>query len=320
VGYPGTIVSTWQREGRVGRSGQESAMVLIAGEDALDQYFMRNPEDFLRREPEMAVVNPYNSEILAKHAVCAAAEMPLKAQEPFMENGIVQSAVKKLETAGELLRSKTGDTWFSSRKSPHRHINLRGVGSRYTIVDSETGESKGEIDGFRAFKETHPGAIYLHRGDTYLVDALDLEVNTVRVTKKTVDYYTRVRSHKNTDILEVWKEKSVWGTTVTTGKLKVTEQVTGFERWRIRAKKLINRTLLDLPEQTFETEGVWFKIPTQVQLAAESRYLHFMGGIHAIEHAAIGMFPLIVMTDRNDLGGISIPPASAAGLCCGFYL
>ena len=307
VGYPGTIVSTWQREGRVGRSGQDSAMVLIAGEDALDQYFMRNPEDFLRREPEMAVVNPYNSEILAKHAACAAAELPLEAKESFMAHEIVQSVVKKLENKGELLRSETGDTWFSSRKAPHRHINLRGVGSRFNIVDGESGDSKGEIDGFRAFKETHPGAIYLHRGDTYLVDALDLEINTARVTKTNVDYYTRVRAHKNTDILEVWNEKAVWGTTVTTGKLKVTEQVTGFERWRIRAKKLINRTPLDLPPQTFETEGVWFKIPPQVQSAAESQYMHFMGGIHAIEHAAIGMFPLIVMTDRNDLGGISIP-------------
>jgi DEAD/DEAH box helicase domain-containing protein len=307
VGYPGTIVSTWQREGRVGRSGQDSAMVLIAGEDALDQYFMRNPEDFLRRAPEMAVVNPYNPEILAKHTACAAAELPLEAKESFMMHATVRTVVKKLETRGELLRSETGDTWFSSRKAPHRHINLRGIGSRFNIIDGESGASKGEIDGFRAFKETHPGAIYLHRGETYLVNALDLEINTVRVTKKTVDYYTRVRAHKNTDILEVWKEKSVWGTLVTTGKLKVTEQVTGFERWRIRSKKLINRTPLDLPPQTFETEGVWFKIPSQVQSAAESHYMHFMGGIHAVEHAAIGMFPLIVMADRNDLGGISIP-------------
>jgi DEAD/DEAH box helicase domain-containing protein len=184
---------------------------------------------------------------------------------------------------------------------------LRGVGSRFQIIDNQRGDNKGEVDGFRAFKETHPGAVYLHRGDTYLVDALDLEINTVRVTKTTVDYYTRVRAHKNTDILEVWNEKAVWGTIATTGKLRVTEQVTGFERWRIRSKKLINRERLDLPPQTFETEGLWFKIPSAVQSAAESEYMHFMGGIHAIEHASIGMFPLIVMTDRNDLGGISIP-------------
>ncbi|MBW2634118.1 MAG: DUF1998 domain-containing protein, partial [Deltaproteobacteria bacterium] len=116
-----------------------------------------------------------------------------------------------------------------------------------------------------------------------------------------------VRAHKHTEIIDTWQEKPVWGTTVSVGRLKVTEQVTGYERWRIRTHKKIDRILLDLPEQTFETEGMWFKIPLRVQHATEAAYLHFMGGIHAIEHAAIGMFPLLVMADRNDLGGISIP-------------
>jgi DEAD/DEAH box helicase domain-containing protein len=93
VGYPGTVVATWQRGGRVGRSGQESTLVLIAGEDALDQYFMRHPENFLKREPEAAVVNPYNTEIMSRHIICAAAEMPLKSNEPFMLDEHVESAV-----------------------------------------------------------------------------------------------------------------------------------------------------------------------------------------------------------------------------------
>ncbi len=307
VGYPGTIVSTWQREGRVGRNGQESAMILIAGEDALDQYFMRNPEDFIQRSPESAVVNPYNPNILARHVVCAASELPLSKGEPYMQRREVAATVATLETDGELLRSGEGDQWFSSRKAPHRLVHLRGAGNQFAIMGSSDGETKGEIDGLRVFKETHPGAVYLHRGDTYLVDTLDMETNTVSVTRSKVDYYTRARSNKHTEILTVYDEKQLAGTRVYTGKLKVTEQVTGFERWRIRGKKCINRVPLDLPEQTFETDGIWFEIPSNVQTKAESRYLHFMGGIHAMEHAAIGMFPLIVMTDRNDLGGISIP-------------
>ena len=307
VGYPGTIVSTWQREGRVGRNGQESAMILIAGEDALDQYFMRNPEDFIQRSPEAAVVNPFNPNILARHVVCAANELPLSKGESFMQTQEVVEAIATLETGGELLRSGEGDRWFSSRKAPHRQVHLRGAGNRYAIIGSSDGENKGEIDGFRVFKETHPGAVYLHKGDTYLVDTLDLETNTVTVTQANINYYTRARAHKHTEILETYDEKQVAGFRVSTGKLKVTEQVTGFERRRIRGKKLISRLPLDLPEQTFETDGIWFEIPSNVQTKAESGYLHFMGGIHAMEHAAIGMFPLIVMTDRNDLGGISIP-------------
>jgi DEAD/DEAH box helicase domain-containing protein len=307
VGYPGTIVATLQRGGRVGRSGQESGMVMIAGEDALDQYFMRHPEDLFKREPEAAVINPNNPGIMAKHLVCAAAELPLKRQEPLMKDTFVAAAVDQLENEGQLLNSADGDTWFSKFKSPQRHIDLRGSGSRFQIVATQDDEHRGDIDGFRAFKETHPGAIYLHRGDTYMVDELDLETNTVRVSLAEVDYYTRVRAHKNTEIMEVWEEKPVWGTTVSVGRLKVTEQVSGYERWRIRTHKRIDRIPLDLPEQTFETEGLWFMIPPSVQHAAESAYLHFMGGIHAMEHAAIGMFPLLVMADRNDLGGISTP-------------
>jgi len=307
VGYPGTIVSTWQRGGRVGRSGQESAMILIAGEDALDQYFMRNPEDFIDRSPEAAVVNPFNANILSRHLPCAASEFPLLRDEPLLQIADVKTVVSRLESDGELLRSEAGDQWYASRKAPQRGIHLRGAGKQFSIIGNDDEENKGEIDGHRAFKETHPGAVYLHKGNTYLVDSLDLETNTVRVTAADIDYYTRVRAHKNTEILAIYDEKDVSGTRVAIGKLRVTEQVTGYERWRIRIKRLMNRVSLDLPEQMFETDGIWFEIPSAIQQAAETRYLHFMGGIHAIEHAAIGMFPLIVMTDRNDLGGISIP-------------
>jgi DEAD/DEAH box helicase domain-containing protein len=307
VGYPGTVVATWQRGGRVGRSGQDSTLVLIAGEDALDQYFMRHPEIFLKQEPEAAVVNPYNTEILSRHIVCAAAELPLKTDEPFASDEHVQKAIRTLEENNELLTSGDGTEFYSSRTAPHRHVDLRGTGNRYIIVGSNTGKNKGEIDEFRAFKETHPGAIYLHKGDTFLVDVLDLDTKTVKVSRAKVDYYTRVRSEKNTEILEIYDSKNIFDTVCYTGRLKVTDQVTGYEKWRIHAKRRLGVVPLDLPPLIFETQGLWFKIPIHVQRQTEAQYLHFMGGIHAVEHAAIGIFPLLVMADRNDLGGISIP-------------
>jgi len=307
VGYPGTVVATWQRGGRVGRSGQESTLVLIAGEDALDQYFMRHPENFLKREPEAAVVNPYNIEIMSRHIICAAAEMPLTAKEPYMLDEHVENAVLGLEESGALLKSGDGTEFYSSRLAPHRHVDLRGTGSRYNIVGSKTGKHKGEIDEFRAFKETHPGAIYLHKGDTFLVDALDLDTKTAKVSRARVDYYTRIRSEKNTEILDIYDNNNIMKTDVYFGKLKVTDQVIGYEKWRIHGKRKLSVIPLDLPPLIFETQGLWFKIPVQIQRQAEAQYLHFMGGIHAIEHAAIGIFPLLVMADRNDLGGIATP-------------
>ena len=307
VGYPGSIIATWQRGGRVGRTGQESALVLIAGEDALDQYLIRNPEDFLSREPEAAVINPFNPNILSKHLACAASELPLNVDEPMAQSEHAKSVIKSLETDGALLRSAEGDQFFSREKAPQRHVDLRGSGDRYQIMSIETGDTIGEVDGFRAFKETHPGAIYLHRGETFLIRSLEPDTKTVKAERKKVDYYTRYRGHKDTEILEIFEEKKAWGTRVFLGRLKVTDQVTGYERWRIHVKKRLNIVNLDLPPLVYETEGLWYAIPAEVQRDTEASYLHFMGGIHAIEHAGIGIFPLLVLTDRNDLGGISIP-------------
>ncbi len=313
VGYPGSVAATWQRGGRAGRSGQDSAVVLIAGEDALDQYFMRNPEDFLQREPEAAVINPFNPSILEKQLVCAASELPLSATEKYISEKPVQKMISKLEKSGELVRSADGSQLFSRKRLPHREVDLRGAGSRYEIISARTGKNRGEIDMFRAFKETHPGAVYLHQGESFIVDSLDIQTRTVKVTKAHVNYYTRVRSSTETEILETFEQKQVYGTTLSLGRLKVTEQVTGYEKWSTHGKHKLNIISLSLPPLTFETDGLWIKISPAVQNHAEREHIHFMGGIHAMEHAAIGIFPLLVMTDRNDLGGISTPFHHQAG-------
>ncbi len=305
VGYPGSIVSTWQRGGRVGRSGQDSALILIASDDALDQFYMRNPGDFMNRPPESAVINPYNAHILAQHLECAAAELPLKSGEPMMTDNKLAPTVELLERSGILLRSADGSTLYSRRKIPHRHVDIRGSGNRFQIIGSTTGENRGEIDEFRAFRETHPGAVYLHRGETYIVDSLDLNGRTIKVSRAGVDYYTQARGVKETEILETFDQKTAWGATVRVGRLKVTDQVTEYEMRRVHGKQILKTVKLDLPAQVFETEGLWFLIPGEIYHTVESKGFDFMGGIHAMEHATIGIFPLLVMADRNDLGGLS---------------
>jgi DEAD/DEAH box helicase domain-containing protein len=307
VGYPGSVVATWQRSGRVGRSGQDAALILIPGEDALDQYFLRNPEDLMQRAPEAAVINPYNKTILKQHLVCAAAELALDDDEPFLAQPEVHDATQALVASGDLLASADGKQYFARRKSPHRHVNLRGSGDRFNIISSQDGEHRGDIDGFRAFKETHTGAIYLHRGETYLVEELDIAARVARVIKANVGYYTRVRADKDTKILETHASQEVGTTTICVGRLEVTDQVTAYEKWQIHVKRRLNVIPLDLPPLIFETEGLWINIPLALQRKVEGKYLHFMGGIHAIEHAAIGILPLLVMADRNDIGGICMP-------------
>jgi DEAD/DEAH box helicase domain-containing protein len=307
VGYPGTVMATWQRGGRVGRSLRDSALVLIAQEDALDQYFMRNPEDFFKRPPESAVLNPENPVIMARHLECAASEIPIRTHEKWFKERGISRAVSKLESKGKLLRTEDGKELYSARKFPQRSINLRGIGHTYQIVSVNDGRTIGAIDGFRALRETHTGAVYLHRGETYVVERLDTETRTVKVSVAKVDYFTRVRGNKTTEILEISGEKRVYGTKVSIGRLRITDRITGYERRHVRGQRLLNIVPLDLPPQIFETEGLWIDIPDEVQKSTVKAYMHFMGGIHALEHAAIGIIPLLVLTDRNDLGGISTP-------------
>jgi DEAD/DEAH box helicase domain-containing protein len=305
VGYPGSIISTWQRGGRVGRSGQDSALVLIAGEDALDQYFMRNPQDFINREPESAVVNPFNKQIMARHLICAAAELTLRTGEKLLKQENAPETLAELEAQGHVLRSGDGKEIYARRKAPHRDIDIRGGGNRFQIVEARTDKQIGEIDDYRAFRETHPGAVYLHRGNTFVVDHLDIHRKAITVTRAGVDYYTRVRGHKLTEILKVNNKIYVSGTNAYNGIIKVTDQVTGFEMWCSRTHRLLKRMPLDLPPQIFETQGMWFQIPESVQHNCEARAYDFMGALHAVEHAAIGIFPLLVMADHNDVGGLS---------------
>lgn len=315
VGYPGTIMSTLQRGGRVGRAQQESAVVLVAGEDQLDQYFMKHPTDFFTRPAEKAVLDPYNPVILQRHLICAAAELPLRTGEPWLREPAVAEQVKALEFSGQLLESADGRDIYASRKRPHRDVSLRGSSRTFEILTGADSllkkdakpHSIGSIDEHRAYTETYPGAVYLHRGKTYLIETLNLEQGFVHARPAKLNYYTRVRSEKSTEILSISGVRAAHGCRVFQGRLRVTQEVKGFEKRRIRGGKLMTVVPLDLPPLTFETDGLWIEFPREIQRRAEDEFLHFMGGIHAIEHAAIGILPLIVMTDRNDLGGISIP-------------
>ncbi|MDO9631223.1 MAG: DEAD/DEAH box helicase [Humidesulfovibrio sp.] len=307
VGYPGSVMATLQRGGRVGRAQQESAVVLVAQEDALDQYFMRHPEDFFARPAERAVLNPENPVILPRHLICAAAELPLVQSEPYLKSPGVRAALDGLIATGKLYWSADGRDIISPRKRPQRDVDLRGAGSQISIEDADTGAIIGAVDSLRACRETHPGAVYLHRGRTWLVESLDLPGATAKVRAARVGYSTRVRSTKDTEILEIYDRREVLGTRFTLARLRVTEQVTGYEKRSTRGGNLLGMVPLDMPPSVFETEGLWLDVPDDARRKAEDQYLHFMGGIHAVEHAAIGILPLLVMTDRNDLGGISTP-------------
>ncbi len=306
VGYPGSIASTWQRGGRVGRAGQESLIVLIALPDALDQYFMRHPRDFFARTPEAAVIDPGNRRILQDHLVAAAAELPLQGDDAAWYGPDLPQHIAALAAERRLLQSADGGEWYARRRNPARDISIRGIGEPFVILD-QAGKTIGSVDGFRAVHECHPGAIYLHQGRQFEVTAQDLAQRKVTARPVEVDYYTQTTGEKETEILHCEAFRPVQATVAHLGRLKVTERVTGFEKRRIFGQDRIGSYPLDLPPHTFETQGLWVEIPEplrdHVKFSPGGR--HFMGGIHAVEHAMIGLFPLFALCDRGDVGGIS---------------
>ena len=312
VGYPGSQIATWQRGGRVGRTGS-AAIALIAQPDALDQYLVSHPEVFFRRHFEHAVTDPHNAEVAAAHLPCAAAEVPLRGDEAWMQEPESRRNLAALEERGLLLRSDSGREWFAARRRPHRDVSLRQIGASYAIVRADGGRggpserpaTVGTIGAGRVFAECHEGAIYLHRGRQYLVTELDPEERTVRVRPVDTPYYTRALSKKETEILSRDRTRPAGNFRLVQGRLKVTTTLTAFERRRVRGQDLLGTEPLDLPPTSFETVGIWLEMPDEILAAVEAAGRHPMGGIHALEHAALSLFPLFALCDRHDMGGIS---------------
>ena len=305
VGYPGTMINTWQRGGRVGRSGRESMVILVAKPDALDQYFIKHPDHFFERPFESALLDPHNPHVVEAHLPCAAAEKALSLQDSRWWPQDLSRHLENLEVQGFLTRTVDGEpAWYPVRKNPHQAVNIRSVGESFTIFEQETGQAVGTVDGFRAFKECHPGAVYLHRARQHLVQRLDIEKRDIIARPTELRYFTRALSEKETEILEVLRSKPAAQFIVREGRVKVTERVTGYEKRALPGQELLGVHTLELPPQTFESLGFWVEIENPVQSFVERKGLHFMGGIHAIEHAAIGIFPLFALCDRNDIGGI----------------
>ncbi|MCB2199235.1 DEAD/DEAH box helicase [bacterium] len=305
VGYPGTIAATWQRGGRVGRQERDSAVFLIALPDALDQYFMRHPDDFFRRPVESAVVDGANPYLLGSHLACAAQEVPLRLDEPIWPRTTLEPAIRALVQKGDLLEAAGGKVYFSKRKQPQREIDIRAGGATFTIFEETQKRLIGRVSGWQALSECHPGAIYLHHGETYLVSKLDTGKEEAWVRKAEVPYYTQVRGDKQTDILEVYEVRKEERYTVSLGKLKVTETVVGFEKRSTASREKLSEHPLDLPPIVYKTIGIWFEPGDAATAGLIEEKKHPMGSLHATEHASLALLPLFALCDRNDLGGIS---------------
>ncbi|MCS7207865.1 MAG: DEAD/DEAH box helicase [Dehalococcoidia bacterium] len=310
-GYPGSITSTWQQAGRSGRRGKMSLTIFVARDNPLDQFLMREPSFLFGRPHEHARIAPHNPYILSAHLLCAAYEAPLTdADAALFGPAFFSERVEALAEAG-LLKPQGGRWHLSPHKNyPAEEVDLRTTGERsYWVVEEGSGRllEKGIEEG-TAFRQLHPGAVYFHQGQGYRVKRLDVEGRVAWVEPTEVSYYTEARENTETRILRVWEEKRApAGSRVFLGEVEVTSQVVGFTRRAWNREEPLDEEFLDLPPLRFRTVGFWFEVPEAFwrRILAEKQDL--AGGLHACEHAAIGVLPLFASCDRNDIGGVSTP-------------
>jgi DEAD/DEAH box helicase domain-containing protein len=300
VGFPGTVASLRQQWGRAGRRGHGLA-VLIASEDALDQYFMREPDTLLERRVEAAILDHANPRVLDGHVRAAAFEAPVDDAD---RQTLGDEALERAALLPELKHTKSGYVW-AGRDYPAGQFGLRSTTpDTFAVIEAGSGTVLGLVERERAYSTVHEGAVYLHLGESYLVRELDLQARAALVTSYKGDYYTQAKKDTNTAIEETLRTEVRCGLDLSFGRISVTERVIAYQKKSIRDQSTLETVELDLPETSFETEAIWY-LPEPAQLEGLEEMPKLLGTLHAAEHSMIALLPLWAMCDRWDIGGLS---------------
>ncbi len=378
LGYPGTLAQVWQRFGRAGRRDRKAYNFLFPKRNALDQYFVKNPEEIFKRGVEEPIINPENEYILKKHIPFMAKEIPIKVSELSDKE---KKVARELYKEG-IIKFYNGKL-YASRQKP---FSIRSTGDTYKIIDIFKNREIGTIPDEIVIYESHPGAIYLHNGERFLVESLDQNTKTVYVAKTEGKFITEPLKESFIDIISTEDVKKSGSIELFYGKVKVKTTIVGYSVRDFESEEKLQDFLFDKNEilsREFETESFWFTMPNSwedeiitrntrhnlrllynflrkketlytggnlySQIAWENilKYIKtgdwnalsivfqavenlypklsdkereeykeikkrisekknaFIGALHGVEHAMIGIYPLFAMNDRWDIGGLS---------------
>jgi DEAD/DEAH box helicase domain-containing protein len=308
VTFPGTVASLRQMWGRAGRRGRGLALY-VAGEDALDQFFARHPEDFLERPVEAAILDHESALIFRAHLLCAAHEGPLTSDDSEFFGPRWEAHAENLESSGDLRRrgTVTANSYVPRQHGgyPAGEVSLRSASPEsFAIVDVSSGELLGSTEAARAHSTVHEGAVYLHMGSSYEVRELDLGQRRALVAPFDGDWYTQPKRETDTEIVRLLDRRETLGVTLSFGEVSVTDTVLAYQRRRLSDHAQVDLIGLDLPSTSFQTQALWFEWGTG-ELGEEMPLEALLGALHATEHAQIAVLPLIAMCDRWDIGGLS---------------
>jgi DEAD/DEAH box helicase domain-containing protein len=303
VTFPGTVASLRQMWGRAGRRGRGLA-VYIAGDDALDQFFCRHPDEFLDRPVESAIVWHENEPIHLAHLLCAAHEGPLGPEDAETLGPRWQLYADKLVADGDLVVRRGQYVLRRAEDYPAARVSLRSASpDSVAVVDVSSGEMLGTVESSRAASTVHDGAVYLHLGRSYEVRELDLHMRQALVEPFGGDWYTQPKRETDMEIERLLDRREACGVTLSFGQVTVTEQVLAYQRKRLQDHEVIDLQALDLPAHSFSTQALWYELDDAVLGGFPPE--HLLGSLHAAEHTQIAVLPLLAMCDRWDIGGLS---------------
>ncbi len=305
AGFPGTVASFWQQAGRSGRRGQGALVVLIARDDPLDTYLVHHPGALLDKPVERVVIDPGNPYLLGPQLLCAATELPLDDAE--VRSLGAERVAEGLVDDG-LLRRRSGKYFPAPGLEPHAAVDIRGsTGGQVAIVEADTGRLLGSAGVGQAPASIHPGAVYLHQGDSYVVDSLDLHEGIAFVHAEDPGYATFARELSDIAVTGAGERLAFGPVTLGLVPVTVTNQVVGYLRRRLSGE-VIDFVELDMPEHVLATTAVMYTITPDALLNNSIGGIdgpRIPGSLHAAEHAAIGLLPLVASCDRGDIGGMS---------------
>ncbi len=311
AGFPGSVTSFWQQAGRSGRRGQSALVLLIARDDPLDTYLVHHPEALLDKPIEMVVIDPSNPYVLGPQLLCAATELPLTDAEV---RGWGATDVADALVDDGLLRRRASGYFAAPGIDPHQAVNIRGSsGDQIAILESDTGRLLGGVEAGRATLSVHPGAVYLHQGETYVVDTLDFDEGVALVHADDPGYATYAREVTDITVTGDGERSTLGDVVLGLVPVAVTNQVVGYLR-RTPAGEVIDFVELDMPARTLETVAVMYTINAETLESNGIGWSQVPGALHAAEHAAIGLLPLVASCDRGDIGGLSTAVGPDTGL------
>ncbi len=305
AGFPGTRAAMWQQVGRAGRAGQDALAFLIARDDPLDTYLVHHPDALLGRPVEATVFDPQNPYVLGPHLCAAADEAPLSEADLELFGPGSRPAVEALTDAGLLRRRPRGWFWTDPRR-PSGLADLRSTGGPpVQLVEEDTGRVVGTVDAASAHGTAHPGAVYVHRGETWLVRELDLDDHVATIASAPLDYSTSARELTEISIVRELEHRSWGDCRLSLGEVDVSHQVVSYLKRRQPGGEVLGEERLDLPRRTLRTSAVWWTVPDEALAEAGLDEADLPGSAHAAEHCSIGLLPLFATCDRWDIGGVS---------------